>query len=213
LKPFGNLAVVPLLSPDAGFEFSERRASYLHGEEREVAVLFCDLRGFTRITQSKLPHDVVFLLNHYFRVMDDVIAEVDGVVSQFAGDGIMAIFGVTSDVCTACQNSVAAARLMFRGLDRLNGHLAEELDTPLRIGIGIDAGTVVVGEMGRGGHGTLTAIGDAVNPASRLQELTKTYDCDAVLSRSVARASAMVGDSCDPNSIVWREVELRGRNG
>jgi adenylate cyclase len=209
LKPLADLAVVPLLLPDAGFEFSRQRPSYLQGEERDVAVLFADLRGFTRITQTKLPYDVVFLLNQYFQTMDEAIVEAGGQVSQFYGDGIMALFGVASDLATACRQSIDAAGAMFRRLDRLNEYLAAELDVPLRIGIGIDGGPAIVGEMGKGRSAALAAIGDVVNAASRLQDLTKAYECDAVVSQTVADA----GGLGSLEGAVRHEVELRGREG
>jgi adenylate cyclase len=209
LKPLGDVAVVPLLAPDAGFEFSRQRPSYLQGEEREVAVLFADLRGFTRITQTKLPYDVVFLLNQYFQTMDEAIVAAGGQVSQFYGDGIMALFGVASDLATACRQSIDAARAMFQRLDRLNDYYAAELDVPLRIGIGIDGGPAIVGEMGKGRSAALAAIGDVVNAASRLQDLTKAYECDAVISQTVAEAGGFGG----ADAAVRREVELRGRDG
>ena len=213
LKPLGDVAVVPLLSPDAGFEFSRQRPSYLQGEERDVAVLFADLRGFTRITQTKLPYDVVFLLNQYFQTMDEAIVEAGGQVSQFYGDGIMALFGVASDLATACRQSVAAARAMFHRLDRLNEYYAAELDAPLRIGIGIDGGPAIVGEMGKGRSAALAAIGDVVNSASRLQDLTKAYECDAVISQTVGEGAAIPIVAGADGSLTLREVELRGREG
>jgi adenylate cyclase len=213
LRPLADIAVVPLLSPDAGFEFSRQRPSYLQGEEREVAVLFADLRGFTRITQSKLPYDVVFLLNQYFQTMDEAIVEAGGQVSQFYGDGIMALFGVASDFATACSQSIAAAHAMFRRLDRLNEYLGAELDAPLRIGIGIDGGRAIVGEMGKGRSAALAAIGDVVNAASRLQDLTKAYECAAVISQTVADAGGFSVAAELTGSVERREVELRGREG
>ena len=106
-----------------------------------------------------------------------------GRVDKFLGDGVMALFGIESGAQVGCRQALAAARLMSQRLGELNLSLRDELDQPLRIGIGIHCGPVIVGEMGYGNTVSITAIGDAVNTASRLEELTKTYDVRAASCR------------------------------
>jgi adenylate cyclase len=160
--------------------------AYLAGQEQEVAVLFADLRGFTSIAEHKLPYDVVFLLNRYFDVVGDAIAQVGGIANQFTGDGVMALFGVGTAPIAGCQQALAAVGAMMHGLAELSQSLAGELETPLRMGCGIHTGPAVVGRMGHGIAQYLTAVGDTVHVASRLQELTKVYRCQVVISEPVA---------------------------
>jgi len=111
--------------------------------------------------------DVVFLLNRYFAVMGQGIESSGGRVDKFIGDGIMALFGIDGDPAKAFRHALAAAFRMSGRIDDLNRTFADDLPRPLRIGIGIHFGNVVLGEMGWGRATSLTAIGDCVNTASR----------------------------------------------
>jgi adenylate cyclase len=144
------------------------------------------LRGFTLIAEHKLPYDVVFFLNRYFDVVGSAIEQAGGIANQFTGDGVMALFGVQTGPIKGCQQALAAAVAMIRGLAELSLTLVEELEEPLRMGLGIHTGPAVVGRMGRGVALYLTAVGDTVHVASRLQELTKVYGCQLVISDQVA---------------------------
>ena len=154
---------------------ARRRVDFAQGSEREIAILFADIRGFTALAEGRLPYDVVFMLNRYFAAMGRAVEAAGGRVDKFIGDGVMALFGDRAMPRPAAAQALAAARLMSLRLDELNVALRAELAEPLRIGIGIHAGPVIVGEMGYGGATTITAIGDAVNTASRLESLTKEF--------------------------------------
>jgi adenylate cyclase len=198
--------VTPLLAAGGA-----RRAmdGTLHsGSEREIAVLFCDLRGFTAISEHRLPFDIVFLLNSYFAEMGQAIEGAGGRLDKFIGDGIMALFGIDTDPATAARQALAAAAAMSRGIDRLNETLAPELPQPLHIGIGLHAGTVVLGEIGHGTLMPLTAIGDCVNTASRLESLSKDYGVELVVSCDVERLSG-----ADLSAWPLHDAVMRGRGG
>ncbi len=201
--PRADVSVVPLLSPAEGMR-ALRRHGAAHGHEREVAVLFADLRSFTQISEHRLPYDVVFLLNRYFDAMGSAIESVDGHIDKFIGDGVMAVFGIRRPVDEACRRALAAARAMSENLQRLNEGLGLEGVEPLRIGIGIHAGPAIVGEMGYGGATSVTAIGDTVNTADRLEALTKEYDCQLVVSETVLRHAGIASPNCDSHTVVVR---------
>ncbi len=178
------------------------------GHERQLSVLFADLRGFTRLAEARLPYDTVFILNRYFAETGEAIEGAGGRIDKFIGDGIMALFGLEAPPEEAAGRSLRAAAGISQALDRLNRDLAGELETPLRIGIGIHAGTAIVGEMGHGRATQLTAIGDAVNVASRLEALTKELGVQLVVSTAVLELAGLPQDVGEPH-----QIRLRGRTG
>src|SRR2546426_484250 len=151
------------------------------GRERELAVLFADLRGFTRMAENKLPYDVVFVLNRYFATVGAAITGAGGIANQFTGDGVMALFGVDDGPAAGCRQALAAARAMAEGVAALSRELAPELATPMRIGIGIHAGPAVGGWMGWGGSFYLPPVGDTVHGAAPLQQAAQDYHCQPVI--------------------------------
>ena len=211
LRPSRDLAVTPLLQAAVRAGAARAPAGARGGQEREIAVLFADLRGFTRMAENKLPYDVVFILNRYFEAAGGAVADAGGIANQYTGDGVMALFGVDADPETACRQAIRASGAMVRRVEELSRELAGELQTPLRIGIGIHAGPVIVGEMGYGGTHYLTAVGDTVNTASRLEGLTKEYRCELVVSEHVmTRAGLGAGDyPCHDMTLRNREKPLR----
>ncbi len=207
-RPLADIEITPLLSATAGPRQAMKAVRQQQGEEREVAVLFADLRGFTALAEDRLPYDVVFVLNRYFAAMGTAVEESGGRVDKFIGDGVMALFGVDRDVEAGCRDALAAARRMIEHLDELNKALENDLDRPLRIGIGIHSGPVILGEMGYGRATAMTAIGDSVNTASRLEALTKEFEAELVLSEPVATRAGI-----DLSDFPRHEIELRGRAG
>ena len=204
LRPTSETTVVPVLAardalaPEIGIE--------RQGVEQEVAVLFADLRGFTRMAERRLPYDVVYLLNRYFEVVGSAIARAGGIANQFTGDGAMALFGVERGPETGCREALTAAGAMIAGLEALSQELRGELVEPLRLGIGIHVGHAVVGRMGYGDNSYFTAVGDTVHVAARLEQATKDFDCALVVSEAVlARAGV------DPTPYPNQEIALRNR--
>jgi adenylate cyclase len=208
LRPVRDVAVAPLLPATAGPTQAAPRDDGRGGREQEIAVLFADLRGFTGMAENKLPYDVVFVLNRYCEVIGGAITAAGGVPNQFSGDGVMALFGVDRGAEEGCRRALAAARAMVAGIATLNGELAVELPTPLRIGIGIHTGPAIVGRMGYGDSAQLTAIGDTVNVAARLEQLTKEYACVLVMSEDVGTRAGI-----DVSTLPRHELTVRNRAG
>jgi len=200
VRPTAPLAVVPLVAPPSALADAHADADPNLGREREIAVLFADLRGFTGLSESRLPYDVVYLLNQYFRAMGEAIERHGGHVDKFLGDGIMALFGLETTAEAAAAAALDAAVAMGARLEQLNAAMAAELDAPLRMGIGLHLGPAIVGEMGHGAARQLTAVGDTVNVASRLEAVAKAHDAELVASTALLerasrrpRATATVG--------------------
>jgi adenylate cyclase len=206
LRPKGAIEVTPLLPPFAYAVDGQRRVDVTQGREREIAILFADIRGFTALSEGRLPYDVVFILNRYFATVGRAVEGVGGRIDKFLGDGAMALFGIDGGAEAGSRAALAAAREMSMRLAELNASLAAEIEEPLRIGIGIHCGPTIVGEMGYGAAAQLTAIGDAVNTASRLEELTKEYGCELVVSEDVVRRAEL-----DLSAFPRFEIEIRGR--
>jgi adenylate cyclase len=206
LRPRGAVEVTPLLPPFAYAMDGRRRVDFAQGSEREIAILFADIRGFTALSEGRLPYDVVFILNRYFAAVGRAVESAGGRVDKFLGDGVMALFGIESGAQAGCRAALTAARLMSERMGERSASLRGEIEHPLRIGIGIHSGPIIIGEMGYGGATAITAIGDAVNTASRLEELTKEYTVELVVSETVV-AHAGVDLSAFPR----QEVEIRGK--
>lgn len=206
LRPLSDLNVIPLLPPTIESADGLLRPSASQGSEREIAILFADLRGFTKFSEHRLPYDVVFVMNQYFRAMGEAVEASGGHLDKFIGDGVMALFGVSTGVERGCRQALDAAVAMARGLDELNRILASDLAEPLRIGLGIHVGPVIVGEMGYGHARSLTAIGDAVNTASRLESTSKEFAAQLIVSEDVASRAGV-----DLSVFERHEIEVRGR--
>ncbi len=206
VRPRGDVAVVPLVPAGAGPGDAIGVSDQREGRELTITVLFADLRGFTRLAERKLPYDVVFILNRYFEAVGGAITDAGGLVNQFTGDGVMALFGVDVEPDEGSRQAVRAAAAMVERLQELSRTLADDLVGPLRLGIGLHTGPAVVGRMGYATTTYLTAVGDTVHVAARLEALTKDYACELVLSEATAaRAGLDVGDHAR------RELTVRNR--
>jgi len=191
-RPLRDVCVAPVLSAGRTRLMEPGRGGRAaRGQEREIAVLFCDLRGFTSLTERRLPFDTVFLLNRYFEVVGRAVEEVGGHVDKFVGDGALALFGLSTNPEQASRQAVDAALRIGAGVAELNEAYSSELDRPLRIAMSLHAGPAIVGEMGYGQATSLTAIGDTLNAASRLEELAKELDAELVISDDLARRTTL----------------------
>jgi adenylate cyclase len=158
----------------------------LVGERREVSILFQDIRGFTTISERTDPALLVRMLNQFFTEMVAAVEAEGGIVKQFTGDGVMAIFGALREHPDASARAVRAAIAMVRRLESLNVRLQEQHLPTLRIGVGVHTGEVVAGLIGPDKRVEYTVIGDPVNLASRIEGLTKELQAAIVISEETA---------------------------
>ena len=188
--PTADISVMPLLAAEAGAADGTVRGG-LEGSERLIAVLFVDLRGSTILGEAKMPYDLLYILNQFFHEMIKALDATNGHYAQFAGDGLMALYGLNAkDRAIAAADALRGAREMLARMDQLNSRLRGDLSQPLRIGIGIHFGEAIVGAMGPPASQIISAIGETVNACARLESLTKEYDCRVIVSR---RAADMAG--------------------
>ena len=172
------------------------------GAVRCIVILFSDIRGYTSISEQLTAQQMVKQLNEYFQEMVNIVVQNRGRLDKFIGDAVMADWGsfVTGGTRTDCERVVRSALEMRVALERLNTRWVTEGSRPLAIGIGINLGDVIVGNLGSEVKMEVSIIGDAVNLASRLESLTKEYHLDLLLGETVA---AQVRDLC-----VLRSVDL-----
>ncbi|MEL6752231.1 MAG: adenylate/guanylate cyclase domain-containing protein, partial [Pseudomonadota bacterium] len=208
LRPTGKIRVARLLPPEANIVETLSDSGREVGQERVVTVLFADLRDFTSTAEKRLPFDVVYLINQFSNAMGETIESHGGYFDKFLGDGLMAIFGVRDEPDQGARKALAACREMGVALEKLNARLETDLDRPLRMGLGLHSGPAVLGDMGYGPSRRLTAIGDTVNIASRLEAATKNEGCTMCVSDATIR----LAKATLPEHLA-RTVAVRGRVG
>ena len=206
LRPEVDLTVQPLLHPSLATP-THHAVGREFGEERDVTILFVDVRGSTSLAETRLPYDVVFLLNSLFAAMAESVEKSGGYYSNFTGDGLMALFGLDRGRSEGARAALQCALTMFEALDSLNDRLAGELEKPLAIGVGIHTGEAIVGRMGPPKTPILSAIGDSVNTTARLESATKELGVPLVVSVETLGAAGISA------STPLTQVSLRGRAG
>jgi len=159
--------------------------SMLVGKNRNLSILFSDIRSFTTISERLAPDDLVNSLNRYFEIMVDLIMDKNGIVDKYIGDAIMAFFGAPVAYENDTYNSVLAALDMVDGIARFNKEQIKLGKPEFKTGIGVNYGEVTVGNIGTDKKMDYTVIGDAVNLASRLEGLTKEYGQDLIISETL----------------------------
>ncbi|MEQ8707865.1 MAG: adenylate/guanylate cyclase domain-containing protein [Rhodospirillales bacterium] len=206
LTPSSDIELTPVLPPNTSAA-DARRPGGVSGHERLVACLFIDLRGSTSLGEQKLPYDVVFILNQFFAEMSEALRLTNGHYAQFAGDGLMALYGLKSDIRDAARRAIEGGVEMHRRIEKLNEILDGELKEPLRIGVGLHAGEAIVGAMGPPAAPIISAIGDNINIAARLEAKTKEFGVPLILSKALAGYAEI-----DLDGYPLETMPVRGRN-
>ena len=156
------------------------------GKEKKVAILFSDIRNFTNFSEKNLPYDVIHHLNRYFHSMGEAVLCYNGYIDKYIGDGLMAIYGIEQDdPIKTCQQALLSALMMLENLKEVNLHFKKNYDFTFNIGIGIHFGEAILGQVGHPNRMQLTAIGDSVNHASRIEPLCKKIQVPFLISEEV----------------------------
>jgi adenylate cyclase len=207
LRPRADIEVIPLLPPHMNADLLRKGRSMNIGKEHYIVSMFVDMRGSTKLAEARLPFDVVFLINRFLGAASLAVLDAGGTPNQFVGDGLLALFGVDTDPKTACRQALRAAANVVVNVERMNRQFADDLREPVQFGIGIHGGDVIIGDIGFREHTVFTALGDPVNVAARLQDMTKSLKCKAVVSEEVWRTAGLAADALERT-----DVEVRGRD-
>ncbi|MDE5465322.1 adenylate/guanylate cyclase domain-containing protein [Bradyrhizobium sp. CSS354] len=207
LRPTSDLSFFQLFTAHTLTASAQASTPARIGQERYLVSLFVDMRGSTQLAEKRLPFDTVFIVNRFLGAVSQAVIENGGQPNQFVGDGMLALFGLSADPQEACRQALKAAAGIARQIDELNELLSHDLRQPIRFGIGIHGGEVIIGDIGYRDHIVFTALGDAVNVAARLQDMTKTLACEAVVSEEVRRTAGLADDA-----LPQQEVAIRGRD-
>jgi adenylate cyclase len=207
LRPATDLSFFQLFLPHTMSADGHASNPTRIGQERYLVNMFVDMRGSTKLAEKRLPFDTVFIVNRFLGAVSQAVLASGGMPNQFVGDGMLALFGLSSTRQEACRQALRAAAMIAANVDELNKFLEHDLREPIRFGIGINGGEVIVGDIGYRDHMVFTALGDAVNVAARLQDMTKSLACEVVVSDEVRAAAGLSADA-----LPQHEVEIRGRN-
>jgi adenylate cyclase len=207
LRPLADLSFFQLFLPHTTAADGHDSNPTRIGQERYLVSMFVDMRGSTKLAEKRLPFDTVFIVNRFLGAVSQAVIESGGLPNQFVGDGMLALFGLSSSRRDACRQAIKAAALIAVNVEELNKFLEHDLREPIRFGVGINGGDVIVGDIGYRDHMVFTALGDPVNVAARLQDMTKSLSCEVVISDEVRAAAGLAGDL-----LPQHEVAIRGRN-
>jgi adenylate cyclase len=206
-RPQCDLSVHPLIHPSLLHPVPQSKRAPEFGQEHQVTVLFVDIRGSSQLAEARMPYDVVFLFNHFFAEMAAAVEAAGGHYANFTGDGLMALFGLRTSAEQAARSAIACAGDMLDRMDQINLRMADELNSPMSIGVGLHSGLAIVGRMGPPKTPLMTALGDTVNAAARVEGLSKELGAPIVISSDTLIAAGL---SCGSP---LHNAQLRGREG
>ncbi|MDR0202624.1 MAG: adenylate/guanylate cyclase domain-containing protein [Delftia acidovorans] len=207
LRPTGDVQVAPLFRTPAAAQAGRGDEQREVREVRAVAILFVDLRRWSGLAERQWPVDLSWVLDQYFERVGQAVHDSGGMANQFIGDSVMAIFGLDTDLDTACRQAVQASALIDRRMQEWCRTFEAQFGQSVDFGMGLHAGRAAVGRVGFEHTTTFTAVGEVVNTASRLQEYTKSAQARLVLSLEVARRAGVADGLGEV-----RQVQVRGRS-
>jgi adenylate cyclase len=207
IRPNGPLMIAQLLKPAGHYLSAAATGFEAAGVDREAAVLFIDIRDFTRLSEAKLAYDIVHILNSFFAAVGQAIEAAGGRVDKYIGDGVMAVFEHPRGLSGAARAAVEAVVAIDAELGNINRELAGEIAQPLRLAMGLHGGRLVVGRIGWGAAAQPTVIGPAVNIASRLESLAKSRNVELAISRQCAVAAGLPLEGLVIDEFAIRGVE------
>ncbi len=208
LRPEEDIAFFLVFPPQVNAAFARRSAGIRFGEEHYVVSMFIDMRRSTRLAEKRLPFDTMFIINRFLAAVSSAIESAGGQPNQYVGDGVLALFGIAKSPAVACAQAIDAIGKIAANVEQLNRDLADDLLEPIRFGIGVNGGRVILGDIGYRERVVFTALGDAVNVAARLQDMTKDLGCEVLISEEVCVAGRISRDMFEA-----RELVIRGRDG
>ena len=208
LRPNEDIAFFLVFPPQVNAAFARRSAGIRFGEEHYVVSMFIDMRRSTRLAEKRLPFDTMFIINRFLAAVSSAIESAGGQPNQYVGDGVLALFGIAKSPAVACAQAIDAIGKIAANVEQLNRDLADDLLEPIRFGIGVNGGRVILGDIGYRERVVFTALGDAVNVAARLQDMTKDLGCEVLISEEVCVAGRISRDMFEA-----RELVIRGRDG
>ncbi len=178
-------------------------------ESREICILFSDIRNFSSISENNPPDRITRMLNLYFTEWDNITERNHGVIDKYIGDAVMVLFGI-SEPDSSCENAVQSAFHMLENLERINKRLAGEgLPVIENIGIGINSGGIIMGDIGSEKRKNFTVVGDNVNIAARLESLCKTHGIRLIVSESTYR---QLTEGTQKRFKYLGDLELKGKS-
>jgi len=207
LRPQSDVDVIPILPPTMNADLLRKGRNMNIGKEHYIVSMFVDMRGSTKLAEARLPFDVVFLINRFLGAASQAVLDAGGRPNQFVGDGLLALFGVDADPRTACRQALRAAAKVVDNVAHMNRQFASDLPEPIQFGIGIHGGEVIIGDIGFKEHTVFTALGDPVNVAARLQDMTKALNCRLVVSDAVCATAGIAADT-----LARTQIDIRGRD-
>ena len=208
LRPTTDIAFIPILPPFIGADFVRNRArGSISARNAISSACSSTCARSTKFAEERLPFDAIFLVNRFLAAASQGVVEAGGQPNQFIGDGLLALFGLKCDAVTACRQAIKAAAAVAANVEHLNYQFATDLRDALQFGIGIHGGDVIIGDIGYRERTVLTALGDSVNVASRLQEMTKSMDCKIIVSEEVFATAGI-----DASTLSAATVTIRGRD-
>jgi len=176
------------------------------GEQREVAVLFCDIRGFTPLSEKVSAKEVVSLLNDFYSLMSSSIKKYNGTTIQYVGDEVFAAFGAPLDIENKEKMAVFAALDMMRNLDKLNEKYKSAYGEEIKVGIGLNYGEVIAGNLGSEEILSYSITGDTVNTGKRIESVTSDYPNSILISDSIYMKTKDIIDTKE-----FEPVQVKGK--